>query len=115
MATVPLNQSGFGVLNASGNATVSLGPISAREQWSPQNVHVQVSGPVTNEASCNIYVGNTPTQDNFRDATQSGSTGDSSDRVNADTVLCGHHIWAVWTGGDPGHQASLMVTGSKTV
>lgn len=115
MANVPLSVSQSIALDGSGNGTIKLGPVSAREIWNPQNAHVQVTGPVTNEAVCNIYVGNTATQGNFRDASQSGSTGDSSDRINADTIKCGQYVWAVWTGGDAGRQATLTITGSKTV
>ena len=113
--TTPLSQTAFCVLNSSGNGTCQLGPTSAREVWNPQNVHIQVTGPVTNEAVCNIYVGDSPVQGNFRDASESGSTGDSTGRVSADTVQCGHYVWAVWTGGDSGRQASMIITGSKTI
>jgi hypothetical protein len=115
MQTVPLNVTQTVVLNGSGNGTAFIGPISAREIWSPANVHVQVQQPVTNEATCNIYVGDTPLQRNYRDSTFSGSSGDNTDRVNADTVKSGHYIWAVWSGGDPGMQATMNVTGSKSV
>jgi hypothetical protein len=115
MTTVPINANVFVILDGSGNGTAKLGPASAREIWNPDNVHVQVTGPVTNEASCIIYVGDNATQGNFRDATQSGSTGDSSGRVNADTIKSGHYVWAVWAGGDAGRQATLLVTGSRTV
>lgn len=113
--TAPLSQSTTVVLNGSGNGTAQLGPISAREIWSPQTVHVQCQQPVTNEAKCTIYVGYSATQDNFRDATWSGSSGDSSSKVNADTVKTGHFIFATWTGGDVGSVATLVVTGTKTI
>lgn len=113
---VPLNESRYVVLDGSGNGTVGLGPISARETWSPSNVHVQTNvRPVVNEATCVIYVGSTATANNFRDSTFSGSSGDSSDRVSADTVRCGDKVWAVWSGGDAGAQATLAVTGVKAV
>lgn len=115
MPTAFLSQSASVALDGSGNGSIRLGPISAREVWNPQSAHVQVTGPVTNEAVCTIYVGNTATQGNFRDASQSGSTGDSTDRVSADTVKCGEYIWAVWSGGDANRQATLVVTGSKTI
>lgn len=101
-------------LDGSGNGTAKTGPLSARETWQPSNVHVSVS-TATNEAVCNIYVGDAAQQRNFRDATFTGSSGDSSDRVNADTVTVGAYVWAVWTGGDPGAMATLSVTGSKMV
>lgn len=101
-------------LNGSGNGTAKLGPLSAREVWYPDNVHVQVSTNV-NEAQCTIYVGDAAIQRNFRDATYSGSSGDSSDKVNGDTVKVGTYIFAVWTGGDANAIATLNVTGRRTI
>jgi hypothetical protein len=114
--TVPLYETAIVTLNGSGSATAKLGPASAREVWTPSTAHVQANaGSVTNEAECSIFVGDAPTQQNFRDATFSGSSGDSSDRIDADTVKCGWYVWAVWTGGDAGATAYLNVTGSKTI
>lgn len=111
---VMLRETAITTLNGSGNGTAKVGPLTARERWSPQNVHVSVSTN-TNEAQCSIYVGDSPTQSNFRDQTLSGSTGDSSDRVNADVIGCGYYVFAVWTGGDPGSQAIMTVTGTKVI
>lgn len=115
MATANLNESVSVTLDADGNGTASVGPLSALESWHPQNVHVSVSTD-DNEAVCKIYVGdNAGTDRTFRDGTFSGSSGDSSDRVNADTVQVGHKVWAVWTGGDAGAIATLNVTGTKVI
>lgn len=114
--TVPLYQTAVINLNGSGAGTAKVGPASAREVWQPANAHVIANaGQVTNEATCLIYVGDSPTQNNFRDGTFSGSSGDSSDRINADIIKCGWFVWAVWSGGDAGVQATLTVTGDKTV
>jgi hypothetical protein len=109
---VPLNESATVVLNGSGNGSAKVGPISAREVWSPDNVHVSASSN-TNEAVCKIYVGDSAIQRNYRDGTFTGSTGDSTDKVNADTVKVGAYIWGVWTGGDAGATATLTITGKK--
>jgi hypothetical protein len=109
-----MHESASVVLNASGNGTAKVGPLSSREVWSPANVHVGVTTNV-NEATCSIFVGLNASPNEFRDTTFSGSTGDSSDRVDADEVHCGSYILAVWTGGDPGSQATLNVTGTKEV
>lgn len=108
------NQTGTVQLDGSGNGQVGMGPISAREIWYPKGVHVNVSTDI-NEAVCNIYVGDLPESRNFRDATASGSIGDSSDRVSNDVVRNPFKIWAVWTGGDPGSWATLNVTGEIEV
>lgn len=112
--TVPLSESAPVTLDGSGNGTASLGPSSHGETWTPATVSVQVSGPVTNEAQCVIYLGHTPTQDNFLDSTFSGSSGDSTDKASYPFRL-GWKVWAVWTGGDPGKVAYLNVIGSRDI
>lgn len=98
-----------------GTGTAKVGPLTAREIWHPENAHVSANPNPTNQARCNVYVGDAPTANNFRDATISGSSGDSTDRVNADVVPKGQYIWAVWTGGDNGVVATLTVTGTKDI
>ena len=115
MTQVQLYQSGTVVLNGSGNGTAKVGPLSAREIWHPDNVHVSANANPVNDALCKIYVGDLPIQQNFRDGTVSGSSGDSSDRVNADIVVCGKYVFAVWSGGDAGATAVMTVTGTKDV
>lgn len=115
MTNVTLNESGLSLLfDTNGNGIAQVGPLTAREIWHPENVHVNVSTN-TAEATCSIYVGNDTSQANFRDATFTGSSGDSSDRVNADVIKKGQYIYAVWTGGDPGALGVLSVTGTKDV
>lgn len=114
MTTVPLSESVSIQLGAGGKGTASLGPLSAREIWHPASVHVQVSTD-NNEAVCNIYVGDSPIQRCFRDATATGSLGDSTDRVGNDIVRTPDRIWAVWTGGDNKASATLTVVGSKDI
>lgn len=115
MTTVPLMEQAVIRLNGLGAGVAKIGPLTAREVWHPSNVSVSANNPPTNEAQCVIYVGDSATQANFRDATQSGSTGDSTDKVSADTVPKGKYVWAVWSGGDAGVQATLAVTGTKDV
>ena len=101
-------------LDANGNGTASVGPLSAREVWHPETVHVSVSSDAS-EAVCSIYVGDNTDQRNFRDSTNSGSFGDSTDRVSGSSVKSPHRVFAVWTGGDPHAYAVMTVTGSKDV
>lgn len=116
MQTVSLGPEASAVisLDVNGNGTAQVGPLSSRETWTPVNVHVSVSS-ADSESTCNIYVGNDKSQSNFRDATFTGSSGDASDRINADIIKCGTYVFAVWTGGDPFAQAIMTVTGTKTV
>lgn len=115
MAAGILDESAFVVLDGSGNGTVKLGPLTARETWMPANASVRVNRNPTNESQCQIYVGQTATDENFRDNTFSGSSGDTSGKVGGRSVAKGDYVWAVWTGGDPGQRACLNVTGTKNV
>lgn len=113
MTTVPLNASQPVTLDASGNGTAKLGPLSARETWRPTNVHVSVTTNV-NEATCTVYVGDSPSASTFRDSSYSGSSGDMLDSL-VDVIAAGWYVYAVWTGGDPGAQATAVVTGTRDV
>ena len=115
MTSVLLNESVAIVLNASGNGTAKVGPKSAREIWHPTNVHVSANANPINESQCRIFVGDLPISANYRDGTVSGSSGDSSDRVNASIIKCGQYIYAVWSGADANVTATLSVTGTKDV
>lgn len=112
---VPLNESRSIFLDGSGNGTVKLGPISAREVWYPDVASVSANPNPTNDAQCTIYVGLSATQSYFKDACIDGSTGDSTGNVSGSVVRCGSYVWAVWTGGDSNVQATLTVTGTKEV
>jgi len=114
MTTVPLNETVSIPLDASGNGTAKVGPLTAREVWHPANVHVSVT-TANNEAVCTIFAGDAAQQRCFRDATFTGSSGDSSDRVNADTIRTGAYVWAQWVGGDALATATLTVTGTRDV
>lgn len=114
MRTVPLRVSQVGFLDANGNLTLSIGPLSAGEIWHPDTAHVNVNQGATNEATCYIYVGE-PSNMSYRDSTSSGSFGDSTGRVSGDVIKCGQYVWAVWSGGDAEQQATLTVVGTRDV
>jgi hypothetical protein len=114
MSRVLLDVSATIYLNGAGTATLKLGPLTAREVWYPVNVHVNANSNPVSEATCIISVGDSNTR-SFRDATFTGSSGDSTDKVNADRIKAGEYIWATWTGGDAGVQATLSVTGNKDI
>lgn len=111
---VTMNETAPIVLDGSGNGTARLGPLTAREVWYPDGCSVKANNTPTNEAQCSIFVGNTATQDNFRDQTFTGSSGDATDKI-AGKLSKGGFVFAVWTGGDAGVQAYLTVTGEKEV
>ncbi len=113
MRTLPLNAKAYTTLDGSGNGTASVGPPSPGEIWSQLQASVKVATNAA-EATCSVYAGaGAPTAGYFSGATTWGSTGDSTQ--NLPDVRVGGNIWAVWTGGDPGAQATLTVTGTKQV
>ena len=114
---VPLDETEQVVLNGSGGGTVRLGPLTARETWYPDQASVKVVfstvNPV-NESQCRIYKGDGATDNNFKDGTFSGSSGDATDKITG-KMSKGYFIFAVWVGGDVGATAYLTVTGEKEV
>lgn len=115
MTTSPLNENGQVTLDGSGNGTLRMRPSGGQETWQPSAVSVKASS-ATAEAQCRIYIGPSATDPYFVDGTLSGSTGDSTDRVagmTADTH--GSYLWAVWSGGDAGATATMIVNGTRSV
>lgn len=117
MTRVSLDETIGVVLNGSGNGTARLGPLTAMETWYPTQASVKVSfsgsNPV-NEATCRIYKGDSATDNNFKDGTFTGSSGDATDKI-AGKLQHNLYIFAVWTGGDVGETAYLTVTGDKEI
>jgi hypothetical protein len=113
MRTLSLRNSYSVTLDGNGDGTVQAGPSSPGEQWQLAIASVSVSTNVA-EAQCKIYIGADTTQPNYADGTLSGSTGDSTDRVSY-PLNTGQSIWAVWSGGDSGSTATLVLQGQRTL
>lgn len=119
MRTRPLNRSVAVTLNGAGVGQAQIGPTLPGEIW-------QVGGPAapltaavsassnTNEATAKIYAGGGVSGATFVDGTTWGSTGDSTSKF-ANPVYAGQQVFAVWTGGDPGAIATLVITGTRQV
>jgi hypothetical protein len=112
MRQLPLNVKAYATLDGSGGGTASIGPLSPGEVWSGLIAAVHVATN-TAEATASVYAGAAATRGYFRGATTWGSTGDSTD--NLPEVRVGGQVFAVWSGGDPGAQATLTITGTRTV
>jgi hypothetical protein len=113
MRTLALSYSISVTLDGSGNGTVQLGPSSPGEQWQLTIASVSVATHVA-EAQCNIYLGGSVQQTTFADGTFSGSSGDSTNNVTY-PLNPGQSIFAVWTGGDAGAKATLVLQGTRTL
>jgi len=112
MRTLPLTAKAYVTLDENGDGTAYTGPLSPGEVWTGLTVSVSVATNV-NEAQCLVYSGAAATPGYFSDGTLFGSTGNSTQ--NCADVKVGGNIWAVWTGGDPGAKATVVITGTKQV
>jgi hypothetical protein len=112
MRTLPLTAKAYATLDSNGDGTASTGPVSPGEVWSGLTVGVSVATN-THEAQCLVYAGAAPTPGYFGDGTLFGSTGNSTQNVG--TVRVGGNVFAVWTGGDPGARATMVITGTRQV
>lgn len=108
-----LEKVGSGVFNASGTATVRLGPESSSEWWAPTYTRVSVQNPgVISRPSCTVYRGAPNVYDatSYVDDTLSG-VNDVSSVIAGQIVQSSDRITAVFRGGDPGSVALLAVYG----
>ena len=112
MRQIALRAKAYVTLDENGNGTAYTGPLSPGEVWSGLTVAVSVATNIS-EAQCRVYTGAAPTPGYFGDGTLLGSTGNSTQ--NVDDVRVGGNVFAVWSGGDAGAQATMVITGTRQV
>jgi hypothetical protein len=113
MGALPLSEAGFVTLNGSGAGTARVGPTAHGVVWKPSRVAIKTSS-ATLSPVCQLFVGNAATSENFIDGTFTGQQN-ATDAVVGQELRLGMYVWAVWTGGDAGAQATVTVTGSKDI
>lgn len=107
-----LSTSASVVLDHNGNGTAAIGPGLPGVSWQPTTIAVSVSTALS-EAQCNVYLGISAQAASLLGATQTGSSGDSTDC--SATVWPGQSLIAVWTGGDKDATATMSIFGTKQV
>jgi hypothetical protein len=112
-ASQPLDRSISVALDGTGSGIATLGPRRVREHWQLAGASVSV-GTNTKEATCDIYIGTTPTSSQFVSNTDSGSTGATCALGGLD-IQPGQLVIAKWSGGDANASATLNVTGTYTI
>lgn len=95
------------------NGQAGIGPTAQGEVWQAGYVVSVHCSTNVREATCKVYAGAGVSPAYFIGATTWGSTGDSSS--NTPQLQVGQQVYAVWTGGDPGAEAYLTITGTRTV
>lgn len=103
-----LAQSAQAVVDAQGVATIRMAPQG--EDWEITRLTVKVSTKVL-EAEASYYLTNI-SADALQEATQMGSTGDTTD-TNL-TLTDGDPLWVRWTGADVGAMATVTIRGWRT-
>lgn len=96
----------------SGTGTAQVGPANATEQWLPGFRIAVHCATAQAEATCRVYCGGSSPAF-FTGATTWGSTGDSTSDTPG--LQPGQVVTAVWTGGDPGAEAYLTITGTREI
>ncbi len=113
MTEVALSVYASVTLSASGGGTVKVGPPAHGVLWRPAVASVRVSS-ATLSPTCKLYVGPAATDGYFVDGTYTGNQN-STDAVKGQVLELGSYVWAVWTGGDVGAEATLTVGGVKEI
>ena len=108
---IPINIAATVTLDASGNGIAKLGP-NVGQRWNVLTASVLIPTPNVKIPPCNIFVGGAPTSQFFVDGTYTGNL-DSTSRTAGYIITAGGYVWAVWTGGDVGAQATLSVIGQQ--
>lgn len=113
MTELTLEESASVTLDATGGGRVRLGPRAHGEEWSPDVASITTStADVFPE--CRVHVGHVPLPENLVDGTFTGNLN-STTNIRGSTLRLGQYVWGVWSGGDPGADATLIVRGTKTI
>lgn len=117
MPQVILNEAGQTTLDGSGNGAVTIGPSNSYQTWKPTGISVQVittTGTIVKEPVFKYYRGRSAGPLNFLGGTFTGSN-DSSDIPAGQILHPGETFYCVWTGGDAGATASVILSGTMDV
>lgn len=112
MTTDILVKTASGVLNATGNATVTLSP-DIGQNWAPLFIRVSTVNRATPVPYCAYYVGSPgvpPQQSQFIDDTFLGN-GDTSSMISGTPVRFGEAVLVTFTKGNPGDTAIVTLYG----
>lgn len=111
---VPLTGAvGQAVVSGSGAATVRIGPQALGTRWYPDKVDLTTSTGVNDSSTVTLYAG-TVALANLIGGTSYLGGGDTIG-ISGMYLDPGDLLIAMWTGGNPGDNATMRVTGSQVV
>ena len=104
-------------LDHDGNGTALIGPNNTNEVWAPTSVSINCTGSltgITGISTCFLYCGAYVGLGTFVDSTYN-VLGASSSMINGQSLYPGQYIFAVWINGPANQQASMVISGMRTV
>jgi hypothetical protein len=114
VTTVALAESAYVTLDSSGAGTVRLGPRAHGQTWHPRIASVATSTAIKSP-TCKLYIGGrTLNSSILLDGTYTGEQN-ATDAITGSELRLGTYVWAVWSGGDAGAQATLTLTGTQEI
>lgn len=106
--TAPLHVSASATIDATGTATVTLGPVPAWRRW--QVTHLAVTVAAGTRPQFRLYR-NDVAANTFLDGTLNGATNASETDIG---LAAGEYLTGQWVGGTPGQVATLTAEGHIT-
>lgn len=95
-------------IGADGSGSVSFGPVPNLTAWSVSSISVTVTG-TTVGARASVHVGDTPSDANFIEGTETGERDASFYPSGTLVLLQGDRLHVLWTGAEVGDQARATV------
>jgi hypothetical protein len=111
-APIGLDGQIMGVIGASGGVTLRVGPAGVGSKWALDQAGISTSTGQADASTCAVYAGPQAIESFF--VAQSYAGGGSSVGLPGLSLSPGEFVWAVWSGGVNGANATLKVTGVKT-
>jgi hypothetical protein len=113
--TAPIGGNGYAqsVVNASGIATVRIGPAGVGTRWYPQQITLATTSGTADTSTCVGYLGPVATLSQVIFTSYSG--GGDVIGLAIPTMQPGDLLTCVWSGGKPGDHATLVIVGDQDI
>jgi hypothetical protein len=103
-----------GVIPASGELVLSVGPSGLGTVWYPASAVISTSVGPLDTSTCAVYVGPQGNPESLQ-GTLFASGGAGVVALAIPQLTPGLYILAVWTGGTPGSTAAMNITGTAVM
>ncbi len=111
-APIGLDGQVMGVIGAGGSVTLRVGPSGVGSSWALDQAGLSTSTGANDSSTVAVFAGPQAISSFF--VAQSYAGGGSSVGLTGLALVPGEFVWAVWSGGTPGANATVKVSGQKT-